>query len=361
MNIRPENNFIKKRKYEVKKRFFPYRNFKNSCDRRFFLFAGLMLLTLFYDAKCYTFKCNLAIEPRAESDIKKSHDQIACIAKIESYDGDHLKMASFDLAAMDKFDANGDASGLMKFSGKKPISEMTEVVKITGHRFETHPRGIGSQFPSITNFTLSNGKLWRLIKEDLKYFPNILYMDYRSNEIQYLETDLFIFNSKVESINLHSNHITQISRLVGFVTIAGLRIVELGGNKCTQVYYSCSCSPCGTCESKISNLTEQLMGECPELETQLITDVKTEIVKVDADLKATKSLLGKNLTDVQSFIYAEAEKTARIEAQIIKINQNIENHNDIIDRVYNILMMAQEEPERILRSKALKNKGHEKT
>lgn len=298
------------------------------------MFAGLMLLaSLFDDGKCYTFMCKFTIEPQA--DIQKSHDRIACIAEIESYDGDHPKMASFDAAAVDKYNA-------LTFSSKKPFSEITEVVKITGHRFETHPLGIGSQFPSITNFMLSVGKLWRLTKNDLKQFPNIDRLDYSNNEIQYLETDLFLFNSKVRLVFLQKNHITQVSHRIGLDAISKLEQFFLDANKCTQADYKCGCTDCVQCRMEISKYNQQLIKDCPELEIQLLTDVKTEI----ADVKTKIAEVKEGIAIDQSFIQAQAEKTASIEAQIIKINQNFENHNEILERVYKLLMVAQDEMRR---------------
>lgn len=72
----------------------------------------MLLASFLYNAQCFTFNCEFSIEhsEKEEKDANKFPDRIACIAEIESYDGDDPKLASFNSTSLEKHDYNGDAT-----------------------------------------------------------------------------------------------------------------------------------------------------------------------------------------------------------------------------------------------------------
>lgn len=326
----------------------------------------MLLLSLVYNnVHCFTFNCKLSIENQTELLSQKFPDQIACVADVLSYDGEEPEMASFHSTA-ENSDKKKEQNLLLKHSEKQTLTNVTESVKFKGHRFEIHPKGIGSMFPSLKSISLENGNLFRITKEDLKQFPDALILVYSYNNIQYLETDLFIYNTKIEGAYFTNNKIIQISPKLGLEKLPSFVAFTIDNNMCyDEIYF---CEPGQDCPLKLSNFMKGLLKACPELETQMLTDIKDEIKSIDKELSDVQSneaedaknikkietqvlQLSNNVSDeflkIKSRIDIEAVKTSKIETQITDIYQkmtevhrNIVNFNEIIDRVYNLLQLA---------------------
>lgn len=329
------------------------------------MIASLLLLVLFcYDSRCFKFSCKYSIEKQAGFFSYKIPDRFGCVAKIESYDGEEATMTSFDLTAVEKYnmssETNGASSRLMKFFGSKPMTAITEVVKINGHRFEEHPEGIGSIFSSITNFTLSNGILWRLRKEDLKQFPNVAVLDYNDNKIRYLETGLFTYTPKLNMVGFQYNDIKEISQQLGLEKLPLLFVFGIYENPCTkEVTYLCDYIN-ENCPPILDEVMAELTRDCPEVEYQLITDLKSEVNFADKDLMLAQNReseisnyirkfelhmegMTKNLPVLQTFVNDEAVKTKMFELKITEIHQELALLNDVIDRVSAMILLIYEE------------------
>lgn len=321
------------------------------------MFISVLLLLLLCDKlQCSTFNCKFFIDPKSIN----FPDRIGCIAEIESYEGDDLKLASFDSTAVMKYSSsgkNGDASPLMKFIESKPMTEITEVVRIHGHRFETHPQNVGLIFPNITTFTLSDGKLWRLRKEDLRQFPNQIELNYYDNKIQYLETDLFIYNPFLRTINLSKNEIMQVSQMLGISKHYYLGRLMLDENLCTDKSYNCDVTVYNCTSAKATFMLITMKDDCPEIETQILTNVKSNISTIytnvtEVQKKRSENLtslrkfetqlsqMSKDLSQLQTLMHTEAKKTKEIESNIIKGNENIANFNYTILRVHRIISLV---------------------
>lgn len=298
----------------------------------------IFLFSFCSDLHCFTFICNFYVEPHTELHKQQFSERIACTGEVISYDGNEPKMVSFDSREVDnyKLKKEDNSSLLMTFIGSKPLAELTEIVRFNGHRFDSHPEGIGAAFPLFTNFTLSAGNIFWLTKDNLKQFANSVELNYDDNKIQYLETDLFIHNTKVIRIFLRRNHITKISRLLGLNKIPSIGEVSLEGNLCTKFRFYCNDPSAPTCIDFLQDAKQMLVASCPEIETQLIADVKTDINVVEDGLQTQVTAITKKLSDIQSFIETEAEHAKKIEAQMA-------NFNEVIERVYNILKIAADE------------------
>lgn len=132
----------------------------------------------------------------------------------------------------------------------------------------------------------------------------------------------------------------QISRLLGWSKIVGFRTLNLNRNLCINLMYHCNMGATSyECNNYVSEFMRSIMAACPELEIQLISDVKTQITDVDTNL----SLTSEKLNEVHSLVLMEAEKTSKIQDQMITVNQNIEEFSQIIERVYRLLVIAHEE------------------
>lgn len=316
-------------------------------------------MSFFCDISSFKFNCQFFIDSKTESFPHKSPDQIGCVAEIESYEGKDCNLASFDSTAVEKYhtinEKHGNASTLMKFIGSKPLSEITEVVKIHGHRFKTHPQGIGSTFSNIKSFKLADGDLWRLRKEDLKQFPNQEIFYYNYNKIEYLETDLFIFNPKLQKVDLSRNAITQISQQLGLTQLLYVNYFYLNWNLCTVNSFGCT----GTnCNSTMYAFMTRMGLECPEIETGLISEANNNIdssryalsdsfdsenLKLAKGIDAQIQQMLVDFSDVERFIQAEAEKTNKFESQMNEMIQNVKYFNQILDNVYDLVVSALEE------------------
>ncbi|KAL7010909.1 hypothetical protein ACKWTF_014008 [Chironomus riparius] len=72
------------------------------------------------------------------------------------------------------------------------------------------PKNLKVVFKDLTGFRLENTQLKMVTKEDLEPFPDLLMFASVSNHIEFLEEDLFIFNTKLQYVSFRANKISFI-------------------------------------------------------------------------------------------------------------------------------------------------------
>jgi hypothetical protein len=85
-----------------------------------------------------------------------------------------------------------------------------KALNIYGGICEVIPSGLGTIFPSVELFTVWNATLKIVTNKEIQQFPNLRELWLYVNELEYLESNLFEYNSKVEYIHFNSNKIKYI-------------------------------------------------------------------------------------------------------------------------------------------------------
>lgn len=126
-------------------------------------------------------------------------------------------------------------------------------------------------------------------------FPLLEEAKYSGNSIQYLETDLFIYNILLNFIDFRENQITQISSKVGFEKLNSL-FIAVGKNPCFEALDIVSCSPLlpDQCPEKVEKYLKLVKEACNEIVPGFITDINSQIIEIKSSLSETTENLTKN-------------------------------------------------------------------
>lgn len=192
--------------------------------------------------------------------------------------------------------------------------------------------------------------------------PQMMYAQYPSNEIEYLETDLFIYNPKLSKIDFFNNRITTISSNFGIEKISSLNIVDLsGGNKCMSRYFHFS--PSDDRPARLKEFLAVTQENCAENVPGFIPDMKKKIDQISSDFQSSTkrldteiSALGKDLQNVkmdlgrdlqvmkndlsQDLQDVNKKLIERIEKATAESGRNFTNIYDIFARIANIIELA---------------------
>lgn len=95
------------------------------------------------------------------------------------------------------------------------------------------PAGLEAFFTNLEVLVIENCGLKALRREDLKNFGDLKVINFDSNDLEELESDLFAFNVKLEAISLEDNLILKIDAQI-FDNLNSLRFLRLKMNKCVD-------------------------------------------------------------------------------------------------------------------------------
>lgn len=98
---------------------------------------------------------------------------------------------------------------------------------------EVIPSGFGSVFPNVEYFQIWNSKLKTVSSADIQQFSRLREIWLYTNELEYLESNLFEYNTNVEYINFKSNKIKFIGGNF-FENLPNLRSASFYDNTCTS-------------------------------------------------------------------------------------------------------------------------------
>ncbi|KAJ6644201.1 Cathepsin L, partial [Pseudolycoriella hygida] len=98
---------------------------------------------------------------------------------------------------------------------------------------EVIPSGLGSVFPNVEFFTIWNAKLKTVTSEDIQQFSKLREIWLYTNELEYLQSNLFEYNPNVEYINFKSNKIKYIGGNF-FESLPKLTAASFYDNTCTS-------------------------------------------------------------------------------------------------------------------------------
>lgn len=135
------------------------------------------------------------------------------------------------------------------------------------------PKKIAMFMPNLVAFGMEKTGLKSLSRFDLEPFPNIKRFAVYGNEIDYIEKDLFIYNTKLESVSLTDNNLM----IIGSTFLEPLPLLNWA-----QVEIKCVRR---TCENRdcIKSLTSDLNINCQS--DDVITKLNAKIQRLEVELK----------------------------------------------------------------------------
>jgi Leucine-rich repeat (LRR) protein len=100
---------------------------------------------------------------------------------------------------------------------------------------ERMPKGFGKFFPNAEGiFAFSTG-MKTLVKEDLEPFSKLKYVDFSSNKIDTLPSNLFEKNTGVEWIDFSDNYLRNVGVNV-LIPLTKLNYADFQGNRCVVCF-----------------------------------------------------------------------------------------------------------------------------
>lgn len=202
-----------------------------------------------------------------------------------------------------------DVSDIAKDRFNLSPEDCTEIVYFSVHRSSIIPPGLGSMFKNLKHFFLRSGDLSRLSKVDLKHFPLVFNLHFDYNQLEYLEDDLFINNQQLIYIGLAGNKITQVGSNIRLHLMGSLFKVELRNNRCIDIIFCNKCQDSGVINN-FPDLQRMFSEQCTDLMTMRNNFAQT------------------------------SDKLEKVSENLIKAQDSIEKFSQIIERVYNLILLV---------------------
>lgn len=137
------------------------------------------------------------------------------------------------------------------------------------------PRNIDNFFPALTAFGLKDTGLTELSKLDMKQFPELIRASFYGSQLDFLESDVFIYNTKLKSLTLIDNDLFIIGHDV-FEPLTQLSYVQIE-IKCVHK----TCKDEGVC---LQNLRSDFRENC-----ESDTSIYREIKRLEKELRASRA------------------------------------------------------------------------
>ncbi|KAL7015164.1 hypothetical protein ACKWTF_016314 [Chironomus riparius] len=135
-----------------------------------------------------------------------------------------------------KFEVTKSDTTIVSLNGKKPTDEPNKDVSffyVFAKTMHFIPKGLDQLFANLTGLRFELTKLRHVTKENLAPFPELLMFSSVSNQIQFVEKDLFINNPKLKFVSFRSNKITYFDPQVFDVIRPNLAQLYIDGTAIT--------------------------------------------------------------------------------------------------------------------------------
>ena len=116
-----------------------------------------------------------------------------------------------------KFEVTKADTTIVSINGKKPTDELNNDVSffyVFGKTMHYIPKGLNLLFANLTGLRFEATKLKHVTKENLAPFTQLLMFASVSNQIQFVEKDLFINNPNLKYVSFRANKITYFDSTV---------------------------------------------------------------------------------------------------------------------------------------------------
>ncbi|KAG5668338.1 hypothetical protein PVAND_016281 [Polypedilum vanderplanki] len=218
------------------------------------------------------------------------------------------------------------------------------------------PYGLSKIFPNLILMCIRYERIKEIHQKDLEQYSKLRNFDLEGNDIEYLEKDLFKFNTQLQVIWLKNNKISQIYPTV-FDHLNQLEYLHFGENQCLNKYKKDrtgvlelikevkeKCLPDILLVSKqlqtlnetinnnfksIENQLNEKSSKIINMESKMENMAKTQdekLQKSDSDMNRKIELIAKNMIDkIQSLKANYNEQNEKIQRVEINVNHKIES------------------------------------
>lgn len=209
----------------------------------------------------------------------------------------------------DKSNRNIDSTSGAHQSSKSNDNKLG--VWITSSTCHYAPIGLEKYFKNLEGFAITGSGLKELKQADLKNYPNLISVEFNSNNLEVLEAGLFDYNPKLIGAYFHVNKISKIDSRVFDNFVNKMNKLTLSNNVCQLNG--------GSANELIATIQS---GYCNSAATQSTTEEKLQ-EKLDEITKKLTEELTKKFEDELKNVQNSLE--IKIAQQITELKQNITN------------------------------------
>ncbi|XP_070504373.1 uncharacterized protein [Chironomus tepperi] len=188
------------------------------------------------------------------------------------------------------------------------------------------PSGLDVLFPNLMGFRFESTQLKLVTKENLKPFPNLLMFASVGNQIEFLEQDLFMYNTKIEYISFRANRISYIDPSV-FAVI---------GSSLQQLYMDGQAIACGLGNTITPNTVKNALAKlgksiCADITNApplylLLLQLKEQLASGGNDTSSCEEELtacNGNLTEIQTNLTALNDELTQVTGDLETLNATL--------------------------------------
>lgn len=140
------------------------------------------------------------------------------------------------------------------------------------------PKGIEKFFPNLKSFEIKKSELKEISKFDLSPFPELIRLASESNQLEFVESDLLMYNSKIRYVSFIDNKLFIIGHdLFEPTTNIVYVLIQIG----------CLKTKCETGRNCLENVFSDMRKNCPS--DSIVFDFKRETQMLENELKLLKA------------------------------------------------------------------------
>ena len=138
------------------------------------------------------------------------------------------------------------------------VNGRTEPTSFTGFWIQEQtahylPKGIDKFFPNLLTIAVRISSLKSVTQDDLKPFTQFFRVDFKDNDLESLEGDLFKFNPTLQEVSFDENKLHYIGEHL-LDNLKNLQLIEFQSNPCINFK--------ATTSSEIATLIQKIKTQC---------------------------------------------------------------------------------------------------
>lgn len=251
----------------------------------------LCCIFVLYLKFCYFFS-SLIIFVSIQLSIASSSANISCIYDLNYYDETGLVYkCTIDSNLIINSKDNATINAVSQNHHRRTDNADVTGLAVNNKNIKFFPIGLEKIFKNLKLIYAKNNFIQEIDQSDLKYFSDLMELNFHNNQIKILEAGLFEFNPKLVFISFTSNQIVFI-QLEVFDGLSSLEYLYLNSNNCTDegAYLS---------HSEVLNVIERVKNDClgfkfkefekklNKLESMQSKTLKVEIESFEAEFNQT--------------------------------------------------------------------------
>jgi len=202
--------------------------------------------------------------------------QLRCDYSLGSTYGSDASKYFCDVKNLNITTRNVKIDGLLINYTKGHVIRGLEIIHRTCHYF---PKGIENVFGNLLIIEISNSNLKQITKSDLQPFTELIELDLKSNDLEVIEKDLFMYNKKLNEVWFDHNKLKHIDNMAFEST--QLKFAFFENNPCISMD--------ADTEKQITTLKREIAQSCQNVELAKQHDKEVaDVAVLDVENKSTQ-------------------------------------------------------------------------